>query len=217
MRNRSLLLLGLVLSLASPAAAPAAARVALLQPVEDVSLPFWCDWGYAWDERCYHDDTARLAIGGDADKVWRAALRFSLAGIPAGSGVLEARLGLWYDKTCVGIRGARRACDGRSWTVEAHAILDPDWRHEREVLFDSSVAGAAVLPPRADARWLVLDVSELVAAWASGDALNAGILLKLADAQEDFLGSGPALPSAGFAVPSLRPWLEVTYVEPGGP
>jgi hypothetical protein len=217
MRTHRLLLLGLVLVLASPAAAPGATRVAVLGPVEDVSLPFWCDWGYDWDERCYQDNGARLPIGGDVDKVWRAALRFSLAGIPAGSGIQEARLGLWYDRTCVGNRGATRPCDGRSWALEARAILDPDWRHEREVLFDFGVAGATVQPAGAGAQWLVLDVSDLVAAWAAGEAANAGILLKLTDAQEDFLGSGPALASSSFGVPSLRPWLEVVYNESGDP
>ena len=47
-------------------------------PTEDLGLPFWCDWGYDWDERCYTDNAARLLLGGVDDKVWRAALRFSL-------------------------------------------------------------------------------------------------------------------------------------------
>ena len=57
---------------------------------EDVSLPFWCDWGYDWDERCYRDFSSRLSVGGEDDKVWRAALRFPLAGIPSRAVVLSA-------------------------------------------------------------------------------------------------------------------------------
>ena len=44
------------------AVAPAAAAdvgVSTLAPTEDVSLPFFCDWGYDWDERCYRDDSQR--------------------------------------------------------------------------------------------------------------------------------------------------------------
>jgi hypothetical protein len=199
------------------ARAGTAPTLVTLRPVEDVSFPFWCDWGYDWDERCYRDDSARLLLGGDVDKVWRPAQRFSLAALPAGAGVQEARLGLWYDRTCLGRYGGSRRCDGRAWTVDAHAILDPDWRHEREVAFSWwSVAARAVLPPDAGPQWLILDVTEVVAAWASGEAANAGILLKLADGQEDFLGSGPSFPSSSSAAPSLRPWLEVAYVAPDG-
>jgi hypothetical protein len=40
-------------------------------------LPFWCDWGYDWAERCYRLDGAWLGVGGgEPDKVWRSALRF---------------------------------------------------------------------------------------------------------------------------------------------
>jgi hypothetical protein len=211
---RSLVVLTLAcLGLGSPAPSSAAASVAVLRPVEDLALPFWCDWGYDWDERCYRYPSPRLSVGGDVDKVWRSALRFSLAALPPGAGVQEAQLGVWYDGTCVGQYGGSRRCDGRPWTVDAHAILDPDWLHEREVAFDPSVVGRGVLPARAGPQWLVLDVTELVAGWASGEATNAGILLKLADAQEAFLGSGPMFPSSSFGAASLRPWLEVAYVD----
>ena len=36
---------------------PAAAGSFARAPLEDVGFPFWCDWGYEWDERC-RDDTA---------------------------------------------------------------------------------------------------------------------------------------------------------------
>jgi hypothetical protein len=62
--------------------APAAGGLLSRTPAEDVGVPFWCDWGYDWDERCYRDDTARLPVGGVDDKVWRAAIRFSSMGCP---------------------------------------------------------------------------------------------------------------------------------------
>ncbi|HEX3266704.1 MAG TPA: hypothetical protein VHQ98_01825 [Gaiellaceae bacterium] len=46
-----------------------------LPAAEDVSLPFLCNWGYDWEERCYRDDLDRLELGGAGDKVWRSALR----------------------------------------------------------------------------------------------------------------------------------------------
>src|SRR5712691_10860521 len=76
-------------------------RVVTLQPVEDVSLPFRCDWGYDWDERCYRDDSERLSIGGDRDKVWRAALRFDLGALPPDATVVGGELRLYFDGTCV--------------------------------------------------------------------------------------------------------------------
>ena len=67
-----------------------AARAAVISiPAEaDVGLPFWCDWSYDWEARCYRDDGPRLPIGGVDDKVWRAALRFPLAVDPARRGDL---------------------------------------------------------------------------------------------------------------------------------
>src|SRR5947208_16689041 len=95
-------------------------RTTTLAPVEDVSLPFFCDWGYDWDERCYRDDSTRLALGGGPGKVWRSALRFSLDVIPASAAVVTAELSLWYDGTCVGPRKTFRPCDGRAFSLEAH-------------------------------------------------------------------------------------------------
>jgi hypothetical protein len=200
--------------LAVPAAASAPAAVVRLAPAEDVSLPFQCDWGYDWDERCYHDDSDRLPIGGDVDAVWRAALRFSLASLPSGAGVQEALLGVYHDGTCLGTRGAVRRCAARPFTVEAHAIVDPDWTHEREVAFDPTpLARATLSDPRAPG-WLILDVSELVAAWAAGEAPVAGIVLQLPVAEERLGGSGPKPASSSFPVASQRPWLEVAYIPP---
>src|SRR6266508_4267912 len=103
----------LIAALACVGAARAAeVRVATLSPVEDVSLPFFCDWGYDWDERCYRDDSARLGLGGEPDKIWRSALRFSLGSIPAGAAVVTAELWLWYDRICVGPRKTSRPCAG---------------------------------------------------------------------------------------------------------
>jgi hypothetical protein len=44
-----------LLVVAMPAAAVAGSVTRA--PVGDVGLPFWCDWGSDWDERCCTDNT----------------------------------------------------------------------------------------------------------------------------------------------------------------
>ncbi len=104
-----------------------AVEMAVIAPAEDVSLPFWCDWGYDWDERCYREDGVRLGVGGESDKVWRSALRFSTAAIPPGATVGTAELSLWFDGTCLAPRKTSRPCDGRGYEFGAHPIFSPRW------------------------------------------------------------------------------------------
>jgi hypothetical protein len=204
----------LVAALAFAGAASATElRVVTLPASEDMSLPFWCDWSYDWEARCYRDDSARLGVGGVHDSVWRAALRFSLASVPPGSSVVTAELSVWYDRTCVAPRRTTRPCDGRGFELEAHPIFTPRWLTEREVEFGPAVAFAA-LDPGAAPGWLVWDVTDLVADWHSGGLPNDGVLLKLADAEEDLDASGPSFASSTYPTAALRPRLTVWYVPP---
>jgi hypothetical protein len=206
------LLAGLAVTLALTGSADAAQlRVTTLAPVEDVSLPFGCDWGYDWDERCYREDGSRLPVGGEEDKVWRAALRFSTASLPAGAAIVTAELSLWYDRTCVAPRKTSRPCDGRGFELGAHPIFTARWFREREVEFGPQV-GTAALGPFAAPQWTTWDLTDLVAEWASGALPNYGVLLKLADGQEGYGSSGPLFPSSRYASSSLRPRLTVWYV-----
>ena len=194
------------------AARAADLRVATIAPVDDVSFPFFCDWGYDWDERCYRLDGARLGVGGgEPDKVWRTALRFSTAAIPAGATVVTAELALLYDGTCVAPRKESRPCDGRGFDFGLHPIFTPRWYSEREVGYGPQV-GFASLGAFARAQWVVWDVTDLVADWASGGLANDGLLVKLVDGQEDFAVSGPLFPSSRYAVSAMRPRLTVWYV-----
>src|SRR5919202_2937265 len=102
----------------SAAARASALQTVSLPVVEDVSLPFMCDWGYDWEERCYRDDFDRLEVGGVDDKVWRSALRFSLASIPPSATVVAAQLWLRYDRTCVAPRRRTVACTGVPFDFE---------------------------------------------------------------------------------------------------
>lgn len=187
-------------------------RVTTIAPLEDVSLPFWCDWGYDWEERCYRLDGARLGVGGgELDKVWRSALRFSNSAIPAGATVMTAELSLWYDGTCVAPRKGSRPCDGRGFDFGLHPIFTPRWFSEREVEYGPQV-GFASLDAFARAQWVVWDVTDLVADWSSGNLANNGVLVKLVDGQEDFAVSGPLFPSSRSPTATMRPKLTVWYV-----
>jgi hypothetical protein len=186
-----------------------------LRPVEDVSFPFWCDWGYDWDERCYRDDSDRLPIGGDTDKAWRAGLRFSLAVIPRGSAILEATLSVHHDGTCLGPLKTSRPCSPRSYAIDLHQIFSADWYSEREVEYGWWALASAGLPDATRSAWLSWDVTELVDEWVAGRTWNSGVLLKLSGGEEDFDVSGPKVPSSTFANPVVRPALEVTYLPPG--
>jgi hypothetical protein len=186
-------------------------RDTTLSPVEDVSMPFFCDWGYDWDDRCYRDDSARLSLGGESDKVWRSALRFALASIPTGARVVTAELFLWYDGTCIAGQKRFRPCDGRAFEVEAHAILTARWSSEREVEINP-VPYAADLETGALPQWVTLDVTELVAAWHDDGVPNNGLLLKLADDDEAYDVPGPAFPSSEYPDPSVRPRLGVWWL-----
>ena len=180
-----------------------------VRPSEDVSFPFWCDWSYDWESRCWRDFSERLPVGGDEDKVWRAGLRFPLAGIPSGAYVVSAALSLSFDGVCLAPRMTTRLCPSRAYTIEVAPIFHADWFHEREVDIGPVVAGGsfwAGTPQR-----LVFDVTDQVIEWVEYGATNNGLLLKLADGEEEFGVSGPALPSAEFANAALRPRLEVVY------
>ena len=151
------------------------------------------------------------AVGGDEDKVWRAALHFPLSAVPPGSVVLAATLFLSFDGVCLAPRKTERPCSARPYTIDVHPILSSDWFHEREVDFGPLVAqgsfSAGVAPQR-----LGWDVTDVVIAWVERGAANDGLLLKLADGEDDFFSSGPKLPSSEFANTALRPALEVTYL-----
>jgi hypothetical protein len=200
----------LVLLAAAAFAAPAGAALetVVLAPADDVSLPFLCSWGYDWQERCYRDDLDRLELGGAGDKVWRSALRFPLAGLPAGATVVTAELWLRYDGTCTAPLRRTVPCDGRGFSFEARPIYTADWYARREVAFGPAVAFAEV-EPAAGPEWVVWDVTDTVADWYSGALANDGVLLKLVDDQEDFEVGGPALPSSTYADSALRPRLVV--------
>jgi TGF-beta propeptide len=215
MRTATSVLLFLLALAAFAQTAPGA--VVVRSPVDDVGFPFWCDWGYDWDERCYRDGGARLPVGGVDDKVWRSGLGFSLAGIPAAATVDSARLRLYFDGSCVAPQRRAIPCPGADFALDAHRITSIDWYHEREPEFYAEVEDGIELSTSSGAHWLSWDLTSLVRDWISERAANGGVLLSLADWQEDFGTGGPYFPSMSFADSSLRPRLVVVFTSPTGP
>ena len=194
----------------------AAAATVVRAPVDDVGFPFWCDWSYDWEARCYRDTGPRLPVGGVDDKVWRAGLRFSLAGIPAGATISQARLELSFDGVCVAPRLESTPCAGGSFVLDAYPIASSNWYHEREpeyfwLLEDDAYLDTSILPQQ-----VVWQLTGLVRRWLRSSIENNGVLLKLADAWEQIDAGGPYFHSMSAADPALRPKLVITYSSPTG-
>lgn len=204
------LLLALVSALPAGSAGAASGGVSI-PAAADLGLPFWCEWGYDPEERCFRDDGPRLPVAGAEDKVWRSALRFSLTRVPAGADVVSARLLVHHDGTCVASRLAGVPCGELGYVLDAHRILSSSWLAEREVQLDPPVLDTAVVFAGWTPQWLSWDVTALVRAWHLKLISNNGLLLKLQDGDEAFGYGGPYLVASSHPTSSLRPRLVVSY------
>lgn len=149
------------------------------------------------------------------DKVWRSALRFSLAPLATHATILSAQLELYFDRVCVAPRRTAGPCPAAPLMIAAHRIWSEDWYHEREVDFDPAVEDETVVSRQGASGWPSWDVTELARAWLTEEVPHSGILLKLADRQEDFGASGPYFPSMSFANAAARPRLVISYAVAG--
>ena len=207
----------LLLAVAAVGLCPAAAgaRTVAIPASADIGIPFGCDWGYDWEWRCFRDDGPRLPIGGVDDKVWRAALRFSLAAVPAWATVTSAELRAYHDGVCVAPAHGSAPCVPPGAVVDAHRILSASWFAEREVELDERVLETAVVFAPSEPQWLTWNLTPLVRAWHQGELANNGVLLKLQDGDEWYGVPGPYGPSSSYPDLELRPRLVVTYSRPG--
>lgn len=203
------------LCLSGSAAGAGAATTVSIPPGADVGLAFWCDWSYDWEERCYRDDGPRLPVGGADDKVWRSALRFSLAQVPGAAEIDSARLLVHHDGRCIAWRLRTVPCGELGYVLDAHRILSASWFSERELEFEERSLYAEVVLAGWSPQWLSWDVTALVRSWHRALAPNNGVLLKLQDGDEDYGYGGPYLLSASHPATDLRPRLVVAYTAPG--
>jgi TGF-beta propeptide len=199
---------------ASPPALASAGTVSIAA-TQDVGFPFWCDWSYDWESRCYRDDGPRLPIGGVDDKVWRAGLRFSLTAVPAAATITTAELRLYHDGTCVASVAGWAPCVPPGAVVDAHRILTRSWFREREPDFDERVLDTAVVFSAPDPQWLTWNMTSVARSWHRRLVPNHGLLLKLQDGDEDYGVPGPSVPSSSHPNTALRPRLVVTYEATG--
>jgi TGF-beta propeptide len=194
---------------------PATASMLSIRATADVGFPFWCDWSYDWESRCFRDDGPRLPIGGVEDKVWRSGLRFSLSGIPAAATITAAELRVYHDGLCVAPGTASVPCAAPGAVIDAHRILSRSWFDEREPEFDERVLDTAVVFSAPDPQWLVWNVTALARSWHSRLVPNNGLLLKLQDGDEGYGVPGPHGPSSSYPDAALRPRLVVAYEAAG--
>jgi hypothetical protein len=210
------LVLIVALAVAGLVGAPTATASTLSIPATgDVGFPFWCDWSYDWESRCFRDDGPRLPIGGVDDKVWRSGLRFSLAGIPSSATITAAELRIYHDGLCVAPRAATLPCAAPGAVIDAHRILSHSWFGEREPELDERVLDTAVVFSAPDPQWLSWNVTALARSWQSRVVPNNGLLLKLQDGDEEYGAPGPHSPSSTYPDAALRPRLVVTYEAAG--
>jgi TGF-beta propeptide len=212
--RRLVLIAVLAAALSTPLAVSASTTVSIAANA-DVGFPFWCDWGYDWESRCYRDDGPRLPIGGVDDKVWRAGLRFPLTGVPTAATITAAELRVYHDGICVAPGATSAPCVAPGAVVDAHRILTRSWFGEREPELDEQVLDTAVVFSAPDPQWLTWNVTALARAWHRRLVQNNGVLLKLQDGDEDYGTPGPYGPSSSHPAAALRPRLVVTYEAAG--
>ncbi|HEX5994458.1 MAG TPA: DNRLRE domain-containing protein, partial [Jiangellales bacterium] len=173
-----------------------------IQPdVEDATFIAQVD-DYPWtDERLY--------IGSDDQYTFRSALQFDLSGVPAGTQVTDAKLGLYFDWWCIDPDGL---CMNSDHVMDAHRITAP-WSTSAPMnspRFDTAAAGTYTLAAGAPQGWMTWPITSTVQGWLSGTLPNYGLLVKRRT--EVMNSSGPNPPGARFSgAPALQPKLELTY------
>lgn len=157
----------------------------------------------------------RLSIGTEGIAgTWRSGLQFSLADIPAGASISDAKLKLYFDGTCLTGTGN---CGGTAHQIDAMRMTS-SWSSKSassELTFATPALASYTLAQNPSARWMEWSLTSTVQSWVSGTQSNFGLLLKRATEPPSV--SGPKPPSRNYAAePTLGPKLEVTYNGNGG-
>jgi RHS repeat-associated protein len=176
----------------------------VVQPdVEDANFPTLANYLPFVDQR--------LFMGGDANYIWRAALRFDLSAVPATT-ITDARLGLYWDGWCMTAQTS--FCGGVDHVLEAHRATTA-WSTastSSQLTFDPAVAGSYTWQFSVSGnRWMTWPLTGLVGSWLDGSQPNYGLVI--ARNPQMLNTSGPVPPGWRFTGdPTLRPKLEITYV-----
>ena len=178
----------------SGVAAATASTTVSIPATADVGFPFWCDWSYDWESRCFRDDGPRLPIGGVDDKVWRSGLRFSLARIPPTATITARSFASTTTGSASPPGATSRPCAAPGAVIDAHRILSRSWFGEREPELDERVLDTAVVFSAPNPQWLAWNVTGLARSWHGRVVPNNGLLLKLQDGDEGYGVPGPHVP-----------------------
>ncbi|HZB51759.1 MAG TPA: DNRLRE domain-containing protein, partial [Mycobacteriales bacterium] len=171
-----------------------------VQPdVEDAFFGMPNYGAYAWPD---------LYVGTDGT-AWRTAVRFDLAGLPAGA-VTDAKLGL-YNTSCIWLGEGTPYCGARAHTLDAHRMTAA-WTtasNASQLAFDAAPAGTATLAAGTGAGWMSWPITATVQAWLNGTQPNHGLLVKRRT--EELNASGPVFAGRRYTGLAERlPKLEVT-------
>jgi RHS repeat-associated protein len=174
-----------------------------VQPgVEDASFAATCS-------NCTPFVSDRLYIGADDTDVWRAALQFDLAGVPADAAVTEAKLGLFADGYCMTASGA--FCGGTTHPIDTHKMTSA-WSTSStsgQLTFEQSPLSSFVYDPSLGDQWMNWPITDTVKGWLAGTTPNYGLLVKRNT--EPLSSSGPTPPGRRYSEPSVMPKIDITY------
>ncbi|WP_433649102.1 DNRLRE domain-containing protein [Micromonospora zamorensis] len=146
-----------------------------------------------------------LYIGTDTN-TYRGAVQFDLDAVPAGAQITDAKLGLYFDGTCV-----LSGCGGVSHLMDAHRITSP-WTittPATSLTYDPTALGSYTLAAGAPAGWMSWPVTGAVAGWVGGTQPNYGLLVKRRTETPN--SSGPAPRSRLSTDLDTQPKLDITY------
>ncbi|MBY8870381.1 DNRLRE domain-containing protein [Micromonospora sp. PLK6-60] len=147
----------------------------------------------------------KLYIGTDTN-TYRGAVQFDLDAVPAGAQVTDAKLGLYFDGSCL-----LSGCGGVSHLMDAHRITSP-WTittPATSLTYDATALGSYTLAAGAPAGWMSWSVTGAVAGWVGGTQPNYGLLVKRRTETPN--SNGPTPPSRRSSNLTAQPKLDVTY------
>lgn len=147
---------------------------------------------------------------GSGTATWRGAMQFDLSPVPAGAAVTDARLGLFFERSCITV--STSWCNGTDHTVNLHRMTNA-WTRQSvtsEIAFDPAVLSSVTVPYDAPRQWFAWPMTATVANWLAGTQPNHGLIIKR---NTEAVGtSGPAFPGSRFtAEPSIQPKIDITY------
>ncbi|HVE95052.1 MAG TPA: DNRLRE domain-containing protein [Acidimicrobiales bacterium] len=175
--------------------------ITLQPPVEDASFDAACSTCVGQTS-----DRLRIGMGLNEKSIWRSALQFDVAALPAGAVISDAQLKLYHDGTCLEMQECPNA-----HSVAAHRVTEswtPGTTSANLRYHDVAVSTfnlAASAPP----QWMNWSVATTVRSWVAGTTPNYGLLLK--GSSETEVRGGPSPPGRRFADSSLAPKIEVSY------